>query len=105
MYEYVLNTIEFQPYTGAMKGPLAVLQTKAGNDWDTDSLLAEMFSAAGIATQFVPGRINAPIQAVEDYVGAFNPNGAEQVLNAAGLSAARLADLGKPCPCRSTTCG
>ena len=28
MYEYVVNTIEYQPYEGAMKGPLATLQTR-----------------------------------------------------------------------------
>ena len=49
MYEYVLNTIEYQPYAGAMKGALAVLQTGAGNDWDTAALLAGLFAEAGVS--------------------------------------------------------
>jgi RHS repeat-associated protein len=50
IYQYVVNSIKFQVYQGAMKGPLAVLQTGAGNDWDTDSLLVQLFSAGGIDT-------------------------------------------------------
>ena len=49
IYQYLVNTIQYQPYNGAMKGPLAVLQTGAGNDWDTDSLLVALFEAAGLS--------------------------------------------------------
>ena len=50
IYQYLVNTIKFQPYQGAMKGPLGVLQSGAGNDWDTDSLLVRLFSNGGIDT-------------------------------------------------------
>ena len=48
IYQYLVNTIQYQPYQGEMKGPLAVLQTAAGNDWDTDALLVQLLSAAGV---------------------------------------------------------
>jgi uncharacterized delta-60 repeat protein/RHS repeat-associated protein len=93
MYEYVLNTIEYQPYLGAMKGPLAVLQTGAGNDWDTDSLLAALFQAAGgITTSYVSGQIQVPIQQAEDYVGATDPNAAWQILANAGQTPTEIVD-------------
>jgi uncharacterized delta-60 repeat protein/RHS repeat-associated protein len=81
MYEYVLNTIEYQPYEGAMKGPLAVLQTAAGNDWDTASLLAGLFQAAGISTSYVSGQIQVPVEQAEDYVGATAPLSAQYILD------------------------
>ncbi|MCE5268857.1 MAG: autotransporter-associated beta strand repeat-containing protein [Planctomycetaceae bacterium] len=88
MYQYVTNTIEFQPYTGAMKGALAVLQTGGGNDWDTDSLLAELFQDAGVSTQHISrisGRVTVSDQTAEDYLGVTNASAAVAVLDAAGL--------------------
>ena len=57
---------------GAMKGPLAVLETGAGNDWDTDSLLAAVLGQVGssnVSTTYVSGQIQVPIQQAEQYVG------------------------------------
>ncbi|MEI6657129.1 MAG: RHS repeat-associated core domain-containing protein [Planctomycetota bacterium] len=86
MLEYVTNTIAYQPYVGAMKGPLATLQTKAGNDWDTNSLLAELYKAAGIRTRYVPGiaRVTTS-RPLMDYVGARDPSAAHEILRLAGL--------------------
>ena len=56
MYEYVVNTIEFQPYQGAMKGALAVMQTKAGNDWDTVSVVGRTAERGGRAEHRYPVR-------------------------------------------------
>ena len=70
IYQYLVNTIQYQPYQGAMKGPLAVLQTGAGNDWDTNSLLAAALAQvsqqavaegyAPIATAYAWGQISKP---------------------------------------------
>ena len=85
MYEYVLNTIEYQPYAGAMKGPLAVLQTKQGNDWDTATLLKELFSHAGINVNYANARIIENRDAVLRWLGVSNAKGAYDVLYWAGL--------------------
>lgn len=85
MLDYVTNTIMFQPYTGAMKGPLATLQTKAGNDWDTNSLLAALYGAAGISTRYVAGAIEVTESQLRDYVGTRDSLAAGRILGAAGL--------------------
>lgn len=85
MLEHVTNTIEFQPYSGAMKGSLATLQTKSGNSWDTNSLLADLFAAAGIATRYVPGAIEISETQLKDFVGTRDTIAAAKVLGAAGL--------------------
>ena len=91
MLEYVTNTIVYQPYVGAMKGPLATLQTKAGNDWDTNSLLAALYAEAGISTKYVSGEIqlkDLPATQIKDYVGARDLTAALNVLSTAGLTTA-----------------
>jgi YD repeat-containing protein len=85
MYEYVLNTIEYQPYQGAMKGPIAVLQTGAGNDWDTDSLLAGLFSKAGITTEYYWGQIAEDVLTVEKWLGVKTAAATFDALCLAGL--------------------
>jgi autotransporter-associated beta strand protein len=86
MLEYVTNTIAYQPYVGAMKGPLATLQTKAGNDWDTNSLLAALYKAAGVTTRYVEGVATVTDGQLMDYVGTRDPLAARKILAAAGLT-------------------
>lgn len=86
MLEYVTNTVAFQSYVGLMKGPLATLQTKAGNDWDTNALLAGLFNAAGIETRFVSGSIKVTEKQVMDYVGARDVTAAANILSKAGIA-------------------
>ena len=86
MLEYVTNTIVFQPYAGAMKGPLATLQTKAGNDWDTNSLLASLYAAAGISTRYVAGAVEVTEAQLKDFVGARDVAAAATILAKAGLA-------------------
>jgi RHS repeat-associated protein len=85
MLEYVTNTIAFCPYVGAMKGPLATLQTKSGNDWDTNSLLAALYDAAGISTRYVAGVVEITPDQLRDYVGTRDATAAAQILSSAGL--------------------
>jgi RHS repeat-associated protein len=85
MLEYVTNTVVFEPYVGAMKGPLATLQTKAGNDWDTNSLLASLYAAAGIPTRYVAGAIEVTESQLKDFVGARDGFAAATILAKAGL--------------------
>ena len=84
--EYVTNTVVFQPYSGAMKGPLATLQTKAGNDWDTNSLLASLYAAAGIPTRYVAGVVEVTEGQLKDFVGARDASAAGTILARAGLA-------------------
>jgi len=85
MYEYVLNTIEYQPYPGAMKGSLAVLETKQGNDWDTASLLKDLYGEAGISLNYANAKIIENKDAILRWLGATNAKGAYDILQYAGL--------------------
>ena len=69
-----------------MKGPLAVLQTGAGNDWDTDSLLVQLFSAAGVGgLQYVTTQIIEPLATVENWLGVQSSLAVNSALYQAGL--------------------
>src|SRR5208283_5007503 len=88
---------QYQPYAGAMKGPLAVLETSAGNDWDTDWLLASVLAqvsaqmtGGSISTTYVSGNIQVPIQQAEAYVGATDSLAAQNILNNADQTAIRV---------------
>ncbi len=83
MLEYVTNTIVFQPYFGIMKSPLATFQTKAGNDWDTNSLLAALYNEAAITTELVQGFAEVNGQQLMDYVGTRSITAARKILGAA----------------------
>ena len=90
MYEYIVNTIEYTPYSGAMKGPLATLQTRAGNSWDTASLLAELYDEAGISTDYVFGKIEVPIDTAAAYLGLTSFAAVPDTLSQAGLTSTIL---------------
>ncbi|NDC63637.1 MAG: hypothetical protein EBZ59_06545, partial [Planctomycetia bacterium] len=91
MVEYVTNTVLFQPYSGAMKGPLATLQTRAGNDWDTNSLLAGLFAAAGITTRYVSGVVEVGADQLQAWLGARSLAAAGTILAQAGLRVDQVA--------------
>ena len=85
MYEWVLNNIKYQPYPGSMKGSLAVLETRAGNDWDTDTLLKDLYAQAGITLNYANVTVIENINTVLDWLGVTNAKGAYDVLYNAGL--------------------
>ncbi|MEX2205208.1 MAG: DUF6531 domain-containing protein, partial [Myxococcota bacterium] len=57
IYEFVRNELEYQPYYGLMKGPVATLESRAGNDYDLAALLVSLYRASGIPARFARGRI------------------------------------------------
>jgi len=86
IYQYVVDTIQYQPYAGEMKGPLAVLETGEGNDWDTAALLATIYQQVPHISNitYYTGTIKVPMQQAENYVGATNPDAAYNILKDAG---------------------
>ncbi len=53
IYEYVKNTIMYQPYWGALKGAAVTLAQKSGNDADQASLLIALLRASGYPARFL----------------------------------------------------
>ena len=85
IYQYLVNNIQYQAYSGAMKGPLAVLETKAGNDWDTDSLLAALLQQTGMTTQYASAQVLVDIPTVMKWLAVRTPAAAYDALDQAGL--------------------
>ena len=87
IYQYLLNTIKYQPYQGAMKGPLAVLQTGAGNEWDTDSLLVQLYAQAGVTgLQYVTTTVTESVGTLELWLGVTAANAVGNVLADGGFN-------------------
>ena len=86
-FTYVSNSIAYQPYQGSMKGPVAVIQTKSANDWDTDALLQGLFaqSSATPLPQYATGQVQENVQTVMKWLGVKTPASAYEVLFYAGL--------------------
>ena len=64
-----------------------MLETKAGNDWDTDSLLAALLQQTGIETQIRLGGGARGHRTVENWLGVKTPAAAYDALQVAGLAA------------------
>jgi transglutaminase-like putative cysteine protease len=64
IYEWVLNNIYYQPYYGSAKGAAKTYYDRAGNDFDTASLLIALLRESNIPCRYVYGTIKlTPAQA------------------------------------------
>ncbi|MGB7158226.1 MAG: DUF6531 domain-containing protein, partial [Tepidisphaeraceae bacterium] len=75
VFESVYNTIEYEPYAGVMKGPVATEQTKAGNAWDQATLLVDRLRNGGFTSKYVWGRVTLPKDDVKQWLGIVNGDG------------------------------
>jgi RHS repeat-associated protein len=92
IFQYVLNNFTYQPYAGARKGAQAALVTRAGNDWDLDSLLVGLLGQAGVTTRYVTGTVDVPTPTVMSWLGVTDPGAAGLVLANAGLHPVQVLD-------------
>jgi len=69
IYEYVRNTIDFEPTWGSIKGSVLTLWEKSGNAVDTAGLLIALFRAANIPARYVLGTIQVPAAQAQNWVG------------------------------------
>ena len=66
IFNYLSNTILFEPYAGAAKGSVGCLKEKACNDIDSASLTIALLRASGIPARYVKGlAIFTPSQITE----------------------------------------
>jgi RHS repeat-associated protein len=77
IYEFVRNEFTFEIYYGLMKGPVATLRSRAGNDYDLAALLVSLLRSAGIPAQFVRGRVAIPSADAAAWTGANNAAAAQ----------------------------
>ena len=88
IYEYVRNTIDFEPTWGSIKGSVLTLWERSENAFDTASLLIALFRAANIPARYVIGTIQLPAAQAQNWVGGVNsPQLAATVLASGGVPA------------------
>jgi transglutaminase-like putative cysteine protease len=96
MYEYVRNTIDFEPYYGSRKGAAETLAEGSGNDMDTASLLIALYRVSGIPARYVQGVVDVPIDKAMNWVGVETPEAAAKLFSAGGVPSALITSGGKP---------
>lgn len=79
IYEFVKNNIHTEWYSGSMKGAAGTLRQGRGNDIDQANLLIALFRASGLASRYVHGVVELPIDAIANSLGL---NDAEQTMRA-----------------------
>jgi len=85
MYEFVRNTMSFEPYYGSRKGANETLLEKGGNDFDQASLLIALFRYCGIPARYVQGVVDVPIAKAMNWVGVEKPEVALKLFSSAGV--------------------
>jgi hypothetical protein len=85
LYDYVKNTVKFEPYLGSRKGAAGTLQQLSGNDVDQASLLISLLRYKEIPARYVSGTVEIPIEQVTSWVGVENPQQAVKTLGALGI--------------------
>ena len=69
IYEYVNNTIMYQPYWGALKGSAETLAQKSGNDADQASLLIALLRASGYPARYGRALVTIDIERAKQWLG------------------------------------
>ena len=95
MYEYVRNTIEFEPYFGSRKGADGSLAERGGNAYDQASLLIALYRNAGIPARYVRGTVEITEEEAMAWTGADSSADASRVLASSGIPVTRMVSGGK----------
>ncbi|ASF48324.1 transglutaminase-like domain-containing protein [Methylovulum psychrotolerans] len=86
IYNWVRNTVEFQPTYGGIQNADQTLQTRRGNAADTASLLVALLRAANIPARYAYGTVQIPAAQVMNWVGSVGtPEAAQSLLNQGGI--------------------
>lgn len=95
IYEYVKNAIDFRPYYGLRYGAKGTFAQKAGNDYDTASLLIALLRYKGYEAKYVVGTVQIDIDRAANWVGADNADGAVDILAMLGIPTSKIVENGE----------
>jgi transglutaminase-like putative cysteine protease len=96
IYEWVRNSIDYEPYHGSLKGAQQTLAELAGNDMDQSSLLIALLRAANIPARYVSGTIELPIERLMNWIGGIkDPMTAARILATNGIPGTLLTEGGQ----------
>ena len=69
IFNFVRNTISYEPYFGAKKGSVGCLHEKICNDTDTSSLMIALLRAGGIPAHYKKGIAVMPVEQLKTFLG------------------------------------
>lgn len=96
IYQWVHDNIHYFPSHGSVQGAQDTLDKKRGNAFDTASLLIALLRSAGIASRYVYGSVEIPVEKVQNWVGnAATAEAAQQILSQGGVPNVLLTRGGK----------
>jgi transglutaminase-like putative cysteine protease len=84
IYNWVHNNIEFTPTWGSIQGAELCMENRAGNAFDTASLLIALLRYSGVPARYEMGTIEVPIDKFKNWAGGFTNDGAAASLFASG---------------------
>ncbi|MBN2109349.1 MAG: transglutaminase domain-containing protein, partial [Deltaproteobacteria bacterium] len=85
IYEYVKNTIEYQPYWGSLKGAQETLLSKQGNDCDQASLLIALLRYSGYPARYGQAVATVDIGRAKSWLGVESGQMAVNLLFSMGV--------------------
>ena len=85
IYEYVKNTVMYQPYWGALKGAAETLAQKSGNDADQASLLIALLRASGYAARYGRALVTVDIERAKQWLGVEDDTCVDWMFASAGV--------------------
>ncbi len=86
IFNWVRNNLEFVPTWGSIQGAQLCLENRAGNAFDTSSLLIALLRYSGIPARYQMGTIEVPIEKFKNWAGGFtNAEAAASLFASAGV--------------------
>ena len=95
IFQYVRNRIKTEYYAGAMKGVEKVLDQQSGNSVDQASLLISLLRVSGIASRYVHGIVEMPLELLSGSLALQDPTDIADALRKAGLQHSVIVRGGK----------
>lgn len=84
IYEYLRNTVEYQPYWGSWSGSVNTFSALRGNDIDIASTLIAMLRSQGVPARYAVTSIRAPSTEIANWLHVGNQQVAVSYLKNAG---------------------
>lgn len=84
IFNWVRNNIDFIPTWGSIQSAQLCLETRAGNAFDTASLLMALLRYSGIPARYQMGTIEVSMEKAKNWLGGFTDANAAATLAASG---------------------
>ena len=85
IYEYVYNTIAYEPTFGDKKGAVGTLLDKSGNNFDQSTLMIALLRSSGYDARYIYGKIRIDQAQSAAWLGTDNITDAGNILSNAGI--------------------